>query len=264
MFVLTWSAVPANFRLFELVGDEYCLNFLDAMSGRVALPTGIADLSVLRGQAKRTQQGVYQLKLTDDSRGKLVLGDVTFLFQFVAPPPVQPKPQLPVAVLRGATSIDWTTTMIAAFSFLLHFLAIGSLYSDWLDPVVNEEANLASLVDSVKSLPPPPPVEQTKQESTDAAADAKAEEKSKEQKTGGAGKKSADAEGLRVVERDNVEQALVSFEQTAAVRVFDGPDFARATPRGWRASEPPTKARRFPRGIVIPRWFGRFRLRPRP
>jgi len=193
MFVLTWSAVPANFRLFELVGDEYCLNFLDAMSGRVALPTGIADLSVLRGQAKRTQQGVYQLKLTDDSRGKLVLGDVTFLFQFVAPPPVQPKPQLPVAVLRGATSIDWTTTMIAAFSFLLHFLAIGSLYSDWLDPVVNEEANLASLVDSVKSLPPPPPVEQTKQESTDAAADAKAEEKSKEQKTGGAGKKSADA-----------------------------------------------------------------------
>ena len=54
-----------------------------------------------------------------------MLDDTTFLFQFVAPPPIQPKPQLPVSVTRGATSIDWATTMIAAFSFLLHFSAIG-------------------------------------------------------------------------------------------------------------------------------------------
>jgi hypothetical protein len=178
MFVIATDAVPANFRLFELVGDEYCLNFVDAMTGRVALPSGISDLSVLKGHAKRNAQGVYQLKLTEDSRGKVVFGDTTFLFQFVAPPPVQPKPQLPVAVLRGATSIDWTTTMIAAFSFLIHFLGIGSLYSDWLDPVVNEEASLASLVDSVKSLPPPPPVEQDKSAGDTQAskADAKADQ----------------------------------------------------------------------------------------
>jgi len=177
MFVISSDAVPANFRLFELVADEYCLNFVDSMTGRVALPSGISDLAVLKGHAKRSAQGIYQLKLTEDSRGKVVLGDVTFLFQFVAPPPVQPRPQLPVAVLRGATSIDWTTTMIAAFSFLIHFLGIGSLYSDWLDPIVNEEASLASLVDSVKSLPPPPPVEQDKSANEDKAnkADEKAE-----------------------------------------------------------------------------------------
>jgi hypothetical protein len=176
MFVISSDAVPANFRLFEIIGDEYYLNFVDSMNGRVALPSGITELAVLKGHAKRTSQGIFQQKLSEDSRGKLVVGDVTFLFQFVAPPPVQPKPQLPVAVLRGATSIDWTTTMLAAFSFLIHFLGIGSLYSDWLDPIVNEEASLASLVDSVKALPPPPPVEQAKDEGdTKGKSEAKAE-----------------------------------------------------------------------------------------
>ncbi len=159
MFVISATSVPPNFRLFELVGAEYYLNFLDGMTGRIALPTGISDLAVLRGQARRTPQGAYQIKLTEDSRGKVVIGDTTFLFQFVAPPPVQPKPQLPVSVTRGATSIDWATTMIAAFSFLLHFLVIGAIYSDWLDPVVDENVSVAGLVDTVKALPPPPPVE---------------------------------------------------------------------------------------------------------
>lgn len=159
MFVVAVGNIPANFRLFELVGNQYALNFLDGMTGRVALPTGISDLNVLRGQARRTQQGAYQVALTEDSRGKVVIGDTTFLFQFVAPPPVQPRPQLPVSVTRGATSIDWPTTMIAAFSFLAHLMAIGLIYSDWLDPVIDENVNVQGLIDTVKNLPPPPPLE---------------------------------------------------------------------------------------------------------
>ena len=49
MFVLATSSVPASFRVFELVGNDYHLNFLDGMTGRIALPTGISDLSVLKG-----------------------------------------------------------------------------------------------------------------------------------------------------------------------------------------------------------------------
>src|SRR5258706_12790862 len=44
MFVIPSKSLPANFRLFELVGGEYYLNFLDGMAGRVALKTGISDL----------------------------------------------------------------------------------------------------------------------------------------------------------------------------------------------------------------------------
>src|SRR5690349_16238772 len=172
MFVVAAGNLPNTFRLFELVGNDYSLNFLDGMSGRVALPTGISDLNVLRGQARRTQQGAYQIRLTEDSRGKVVVGDTTFLFQFVAPPPIQPKPQLPVSVTRGATSIDWPTTMVAAFSFLIHFSAIGAIYSEWFDPVVDYDVNVSNLIESMKSLPPPPPVEEQAEDKSDTPSEA--------------------------------------------------------------------------------------------
>jgi len=215
MFVIATQNLPPTFRLFELVGNDYTLNFLDGMNGRIALPTGISDLSMLKGQARRTPQGAYQIRLTEDSRGKVVVGNTTILFQFVAPPPVQPKPQLPVSVTQGATSIDWGTTMIAAFSFLLHFLAIGAVYSDWLDPVFDEEVSVAGLVDSMKSLPPPPPVE-TKEEVSDQPAEkgpTKEAPKSGGNKGGGApgkgGPMSASQAAALSKELDNLEMATI-------------------------------------------------------
>src|SRR5882672_11287316 len=176
MFVVPSQNVPPNHRLFELIGNEYHLNFLDGMSGRVALQTGITDLAALRGQAKRSAQGAYQVRLTEDARGKVVVGETTFLFQFVAPPPIQPKPQLPVSVKGGLSSqIDWTMTIIAAFSFLFHFGMVGAVYSDWMDPVVDDELSIAGLIDSVKSLPPPPPVETAEATSATATSTAAAE-----------------------------------------------------------------------------------------
>ena len=62
-----------------------------------------------------------------------------------------------------ANDIDWTTTIIAAFSFLFHFGAVGSIYSDWMDPIVDDEVDVAALLESVKQLPPPPAVEQPKE-----------------------------------------------------------------------------------------------------
>jgi hypothetical protein len=101
------------------------------------------------------------VQLSEEARGKVVVGETTFLFQFVAPPPIQPKPQLPVSVKAGlANDIDWTTTIIAAFSFLFHFGAVGSIYSDWMDPIIDDEVDINQLLESVKQLPPPPPVEQ--------------------------------------------------------------------------------------------------------
>ena len=156
MFVVPSPAVPPQFKLFELIAGEYYLNFVDGMSGRVALASGITDIAALKGQAKKVAGNVYQVKLTDEARGKVVLGDLTFLFQFVAPPPVQPRPQLPLAVKGGlASQIDWTLTIIAAFSFLLHFGVIGAMYSDWMDPVVDESLSIQALVDLQKNVPPP-------------------------------------------------------------------------------------------------------------
>lgn len=191
MFVVSGAGAPSSFRLFELVGADYHLNFIDGMSGRVALQTGISDLDSLKGQAKRGPQG-YQLKLTEDARGKVVVGDTTFLFQFVAPPPIQPKPQLPVSVQSGVSSqIDWQFTIIAAFSFLFHFGAIGMLYSDWMDSTVNEDLTIAGLLDTMKTLPPPPPPPPEDDKST--ATDAQGTDTNAEKKGGGDKKAAAGA-----------------------------------------------------------------------
>ena len=167
-FVLSASAVPAAFRLFELIDDAYHLNFLEHMTGRVALPAGICELSILKAQAERSSSGAYRIRLSEYSRGKVVIGDTTLLFQLVAPPPVQPAAQLPVAVLRGSGAIDWQTTIIAAASFLAHFLALGSIYSDWVDPVVDDEISVAGALDSLRALPPPPPLEDKERPSEEA------------------------------------------------------------------------------------------------
>ncbi len=152
-FVIAAANLPPQFKVFELMGNEYVLNFLDGMTGRVALPTGITDLASLKGQARRSGPA-YQVKLTDDARGKIVIGDTTFLFQFVAPPPIAQRPQLPLSVKGGlASQIDWNLTVLAAFSFLLHFGTIG-VSARW-DPEVSDEVTVGLLEMAKDSIPPP-------------------------------------------------------------------------------------------------------------
>src|SRR5262245_21821287 len=190
MFVIPSKAIPPNFRLFELIGGEYSLNWLEGMTGRVALKTGISDLGALRAQARRVAVGTtqaYQVTLSEEARGKVVVGETTFLFQFVAPPPVQPKPQLPVSVKAGlANDIDWTTTIIAAFSFLFHFGAVGSIYSDWMDPVLNEDVFVDQIIEQMKNIPRPV-VEEPNKEVTDAPASTAAAATEAPKASGGGG-----------------------------------------------------------------------------
>ncbi len=199
MFVVPSRKIPANFKLFELMGSDYYLNYIEGMGGRVALKTGISDLAALKAQAKLiSERGVkfHRVRLTEDSRGKIVVGETTFLFQFVVPPPVQPRPQLPVSVRKGmAGDIDWFTTIVAAFSFLLHFFLVALVYSDWMDPTVDDEVMDARLIESVRSLPPPP-LEKAKAQADDVATSAatgesdapKTAKKAKKATGGGKGK----------------------------------------------------------------------------
>lgn len=190
-FVILAPNLPSSFKILELVGPDYHLNFTDQMNGRIALATGPTDLNALKVQAKKPSQGVYQIKLTDDAHGKIVLGETTLLFQFVQPPPVQPKPQLPASVRSGvADEIDWSMTIIAAFSFLFHFGAVGTLYSDWADKVIPDEADVRGLVEQISRLPPPPPAE-TPQTADTATATSTAKTEAPKTTGGATGKTTA-------------------------------------------------------------------------
>jgi hypothetical protein len=199
MFVVQTN-LPPQFKLFELMGSDYYLNFLDGMTGRVALATGITDLTALKGQAKRVGPA-YQVRLTEEARGKIVIGEITFLFQFVAPPPVQPRPQLPLSVKGGlASQIDWSLTIIAAFSFLLHFGFVGAMYSDWMDPVVNDDIT-AGLLDMVQRTMPPPveTAEETPTASATATDTAPAPTQAPKTNQGSTSKSSSAAPDAKVV-----------------------------------------------------------------
>lgn len=176
LFVIKAAEISSRYPLFELIDGQYQLNFNTSMSGRVAQQGGTKELADLKRSATKTSHG-YRIPLTEDVRGKVSVGATTFLFQFVAPPPEQPKPQLPASVLRGALGIDWNTSLVAAFSFLLHFLAVGLLYSDYLDPVVDTGFDVRTIVEQVKNLPPPPPVEEKPAEEESKDEDKKQEEK---------------------------------------------------------------------------------------
>jgi len=220
-FVVPTPNIPPQFKLFELLGNDYYLNFLDGMSGRVALATGISDLAALRGQAKRVGPA-YQVRLTEEARGKVVIGDITFLFQFVAPPPPQPRPQLPLSVKGGlASQIDWTLTIIAAFSFMFHFGFIGAMYSDWLDPVLGDE-NIAGLIDMTKNLPAPPPVEEKSDQTSDQASNTPAKEEKKDtgQKSQQAPGKVSDQKAAALAQEAQAMQMqmLAAFGGTTAVQ----------------------------------------------
>ncbi|HJL16249.1 MAG TPA: AgmX/PglI C-terminal domain-containing protein [Sandaracinaceae bacterium LLY-WYZ-13_1] len=176
-FVVAGEGLSSRFELFQLVGNDYILNFTDDMRGRVGLAGGVQQLEELRKSGgARKADGYYQVKLGDSSRGKVVIGDTTLLFQFVVPPPVQPRPQLPAAVVGGfIAGIDWLFTAFIMFSFMTHFGFIIYLENaDW--PV---EPQVVTVPDRVAELifnEPPPPQEPQEVDSEEVEEVEEAEE----------------------------------------------------------------------------------------
>ena len=134
MFVVPSEALPRNWLLFEASGSQYVAHFSDGMDARIAVGNEIISLSQLKQTGKIQKKGTsWPLPLDERSRGKISLADMTILFQFVTPPPPQPRPQLPASVRGSAlTGVDWFFTTIAAISFLLHLVLVIYLRNvDW-------------------------------------------------------------------------------------------------------------------------------------
>lgn len=153
------AKLESRFELFQLVGDDYILNFTKEMSGKVALPGGVQKLEHLRETGAARDAGTHcQIKLADSSRGNIRMGDFTVFFEFVSAPPITPKPQLPAAVQRGLIkNIDWTFTTWVIFSYMLFFgFIIYMENADWeIDRGVEEvPETLARLVFEAPMEPP--------------------------------------------------------------------------------------------------------------
>jgi hypothetical protein len=153
-FVVADARVPASFALIEWSGSGWTLHLARAMDARVALGARTVDAG---GDAGKEPDPI---PLSDAARGKITIGDTIVLFHFVDPPVPPPKPELPLAARKGVfDDLDWKTTFIAAFSFLFHFGAVGMIYSDFADSVVDDDRSTAIAVEILREMPPPPRTE---------------------------------------------------------------------------------------------------------
>src|SRR6266404_3450207 len=179
MFVVPSDSLPRNWLLFEMTGNHYVAHFSDGMDARIAVGNEIISLAQLKQTGKIQKKGhSWILPLDERSRGKITLGDMTILFQFVTPPPPQPRPQLPASVRGSVTSdVDWFFTTIAGASFLLHVLMVIYLRNvDW-----PRKPDIESIPDRfvqmvVKKVEKPPEKKEEKKE------EKKAEDEKKEAK----------------------------------------------------------------------------------
>ena len=85
-FVVKSDGLPKRFTLFQPKGATYQLGVTPEMTGKVALAAGIQSVGDL-AKATPATNGVHLVELSHTDRGKVVIGDVTVLFQFVAAPP---------------------------------------------------------------------------------------------------------------------------------------------------------------------------------
>ncbi len=150
-FIVNAPHLGASKRLIAPSREGWTLHLDSTMEGQISLAEGLVDLRSLRREDREVV-----IPLTSASRGKLVIGETVLLFHFVDPPVHPSKPQLPLSVRASLLdSLDWKTTFIAAFSFLGHFGVVGSLYSDWTDPVVDDAYVIGQTLDAIRDLPRP-------------------------------------------------------------------------------------------------------------
>jgi hypothetical protein len=132
---------------------------------RASMKARLVTLAGTRELEGRDEDVVLDAK----SRGKLVIGGVTLLFQLASAPPKKQAPALPAAVRASWLSqLDMVFTALVACSFLGHFGFVVYLESaDWpmtssIDRIPDHVAEMIFVDDAT---PPDPPVE-TNEETT--------------------------------------------------------------------------------------------------
>lgn len=85
--VVSDGALPSHsFKLFVAGPKGYTLRFTSRMHGKVSLGTKVLTLaSLAKGGVAKKRGHTFGLLLTEQSRGKVYVGDYTILFQFVPP-----------------------------------------------------------------------------------------------------------------------------------------------------------------------------------
>lgn len=169
-FSIPIEGLPLEFTLFALDEGKYSLRFLQKMDGRLSDSGGqVSTLDALKSRGATNHGDYWQVQLSESSRGKLSIGDLTILFQFVTEPPRQPKPMLPASV-RGTFADRFEPQLVICVGasifvhFMLYLLAIFGVFGEREKKDIAEQAyNLTFEPEKyqVELQPEPEPVDTT-------------------------------------------------------------------------------------------------------
>ena len=108
-FVVPSSSLPSRFPIFYFRSGRYELVLMKNMTGKVFLKGKVIDIEdvIKKGMLKK-RGNAFILPLSQDSRGKVMVGSAIVLFQFILPPPKAPKLKLPKSIRGSWTQrVDW-------------------------------------------------------------------------------------------------------------------------------------------------------------
>lgn len=128
-------------RLFTRERGDFSLRVPHGCTARVSLDGAV-----------RTLAGDETMALPRGACGKVTLGETVLLFQVIAAPPKGMRAQLPLGAVRSSP-IDFRFAVLAALSFLVHFGVASAVHSDFLDPIVDDDALTASLITESRARP---------------------------------------------------------------------------------------------------------------
>ena len=121
-FVLPPSFLPKQHRLFAAKGGQYVLVFTDEMKGKVSVDNAVQPLGKLKGSLAKRRGDGYWLPLSERNRGKVQIGPVTILFQFVQAPP-EPKRVAVTFSPFSLAQVDWVYWGFFLFSCVVNTAA---------------------------------------------------------------------------------------------------------------------------------------------
>ncbi len=177
------SGLPDSFPVFTAVRGGWQLCFDDTMDGHVQSPLGTYDFNHVVAEKRTARKGeLHFLPLKPDQWGRVAIGEVTVLFQFVRPRPLAPRSRLPRAA-RGNRfrSMDGLFVLVLLVSLGLHVSAYAGLSTI----PVREEVTLEEIPDRFARLLIPerrPEPQKAEEKKAETVAEKKEERKAEEKK----------------------------------------------------------------------------------
>jgi len=125
-FLVPMAEVPVTTAVFELTKQGTTLLFDAQTVGRVSLAG--ADATLQDCAARASPRGKQlALPLTEDAKGRVSIGEVSLLFQFVDPPRAPAPAELPKGARGLLAQVDRSFLAILALSLAAHFAGAGWL-----------------------------------------------------------------------------------------------------------------------------------------